>query len=129
MCSLTSFSYRNTVRTFRYNLLVAGMPWKRISKIFHNFLDCWLPGYSIASVPRLETICSAVNGLFVNLHRESVHHFLTAATSCWNFCSSASKFDMLSNLMLLVRIKFGGRSGESTAEMAGPRAPAPPRGG
>jgi hypothetical protein len=58
------------------------------SRIFQSFFDCTLLGYSIFKFPRLATICSAVNGLLVYLHLESVHHCLTAATSSRNCCSS-----------------------------------------
>ena len=58
------------------------------SRMFHSFFDCTLLGYSIFKLPRLATICSAVNGLLVYLHLESVHHCLTAATSSRNCCSS-----------------------------------------
>jgi hypothetical protein len=46
--------------------------------------------------PRFATICSAVKGRLVCLHRESVHHFFTASTSAWYWRSSASRLtDMM----------------------------------
>jgi hypothetical protein len=70
--------------------------------MFHSFFDCTLLGYEIVKLPLLATICSAVNGLLVNLHRESVHHCLTWSTSCWIWASSASMLDMMSGVKVSV---------------------------
>src|SRR5271167_2101432 len=61
---------------------------KRSSRTFQSFLDMALLAYSIFRVPLLATICSAVKGLLVYLHRESLHQFLTAPASAANAWSS-----------------------------------------
>lgn len=89
---LTSLFYTQLVmfKWPQYNLTL-NLP----STMFHSFFACALLGYWSFRVPLFETICSAVNGLRVYLHRESVHHFLTSSTSFWYCCSSASILAMV----------------------------------
>jgi len=56
---------------------------KRCSTVFQSFFDIALLGYTMGRFPLFEAICSAVYGLLVNLHLESVHHCLICFTSSW----------------------------------------------
>ena len=53
------------------------------SKFFHSFFAMALLGYWMGKLPLFEAICSAVKGLLVYLHLESVHHSLSCFTSSW----------------------------------------------
>jgi hypothetical protein len=90
-----------TVLGSRVELQLVFLTLNRSSTIFQSFLDWLLLGYVIFKLPLLATISSAVNGLRVNLHLESDHHFFTSATSCWNCASSASACDIMCKFQVL----------------------------